>query len=61
MCFGAGRALPIADYNGNLACSQEFKADEMDYLFVSLFWYLATAFGVGVFVGWYSCSFNEDE
>lgn len=27
----------------------------MDYLLVKLFWYLAVAFAIGLFVGWYSC------
>jgi len=27
----------------------------MDYLVVKLAWYMATAFAIGVFVGWFSC------
>ncbi len=36
------------------------KAHLMDYLFVKLFWYLVTAFAIGVFVGWFSCSEGDD-
>lgn len=32
----------------------------MDYLFAQLFWYLVAAFLIGGFVGWVSCSTNED-
>ncbi len=28
----------------------------MDYLIVKLFWYLAAAFAIGLFVGWVSCN-----
>jgi hypothetical protein len=27
----------------------------MDYVFYQLIWYIAAAFGVGLFVGWFSC------
>lgn len=27
----------------------------MDYLFVTLFWYVLIAFAIGLFVGWVSC------
>ncbi len=27
----------------------------MDYVFLKLFWYIAAAFGIGLFVGWFSC------
>lgn len=27
----------------------------MDYLFFKLIWYVAIAFGIGAFVGWFSC------
>ena len=32
----------------------------MDYLIVSLFWYLAAAFAIGLVVGWMSCGGGED-
>lgn len=32
----------------------------MDYLVVTLFWYLAAAFAVGLVVGWISCGGVED-
>ncbi len=32
----------------------------MDYLFVKLIWYLAIAFAIGLFVGWFSCSRARD-
>ena len=32
----------------------------MGYLFVKLFWYVLTAFLIGLMVGWVTCS-REDE
>lgn len=32
----------------------------MDYLFVKLFWYIVVSFGIGIVVGWLSCSPRED-
>ena len=32
----------------------------MDYLFTKLIWYIVTAFLIGLFVGWFSCSGAED-
>lgn len=32
----------------------------MDYLLIKLFWYVAAAFLIGLFVGWYSCGRAED-
>jgi len=32
----------------------------MDYLAVKLFWYLATAFAIGLLVGWVSCSRSKN-
>lgn len=33
----------------------------MDYLFLKLFWYLVTAFGFGIFVGWVCCRETETD
>lgn len=27
----------------------------MDYVIIKLIWYIAAAFGIGLFVGWFSC------
>ena len=32
----------------------------MDYLIYKFFWWLMLAFGVGMFVGWFTCSRNDD-
>ncbi len=32
----------------------------MDYLVVTLFWYLAAAFAAGLVVGWISCGGADD-
>lgn len=32
----------------------------MDYLAVKLIWYIALAFAIGMFVGWYSCGRVRD-
>ncbi len=32
----------------------------MDYLFLKLFWFVAIAFAIGLGVGWFTCSHDND-